>query len=277
MRRLLAILLLWTSYSMAQQPVLRFSVAESWSMPLMRTENGVPVEGIVFDLLQAIAREADIRPQYHVMARLRLEQAMQAGEIDVRCYVSMQWLGDRPGDYLWSLPVIEQRDLLVGRPGESNPTHPEALPPQAIGTVLGYAYPTLEPLFSQGRLQRENSRNQLLALQKLQAGRFRYAVSNQLSLQWYNRSLPSAQRLQVLSVLEEQTLGCMVRNDPQLPTQGVLRALVRIKQSGEMQRIVERYTDAQLRATSVPMPVDTPTITPDRSTQEVLSAWRRIR
>ncbi|PYC12923.1 amino acid ABC transporter substrate-binding protein, partial [Pseudomonas mosselii] len=121
-----------------------------------------------------------------------------------------------------------------------------ALPPQAIGTVLGSTYPTLEPLFSQGHLQREDSRNQLLALQKLQAGRFRHAISNQLSLQWYNRSLPPGQRLQTLAVLEEQALGCMVRNDPQLPTQGVLKALVRIKQSGEMQRIVERYTDGQV-------------------------------
>ncbi|MGE7993856.1 substrate-binding periplasmic protein [Pseudomonas sp. NPDC089554] len=267
MRRLLAILLLWTSHSLAQQPVLRFSVAESWSMPLMRTENQQPVEGILFELMQAIAREADVRPQYHVMARLRLEQAMQAGEIDVRCYVSMQWLGNRPGDYLWSLPIIEQRDLLVGRPGDSHPVRPEALPPQAIGTVLGYTYPTLESLFSQGQLQREDSRNQLLALQKLQAGRFRYAVSNQLSLQWYNRSLPPAQRLQALTVLEEQALGCMVRNDPQLPTQGVLRALLRIKQSGEMQRIVERYTDAQNRKASLPMAQDSPEIIPERQSR----------
>ncbi|PYC11273.1 amino acid ABC transporter substrate-binding protein, partial [Pseudomonas mosselii] len=117
MRRVLAILLLWTTQSLAQPPVLRFSIAESWSMPLMRTEDQQPVEGILFELMQAIAREADARPQYHVMARLRLEEAMQAGEIDVRCYVSAQWLSDRPGDYLWSIPIIEQRDLLIGRPG----------------------------------------------------------------------------------------------------------------------------------------------------------------
>ncbi|MDH0300222.1 MULTISPECIES: ABC transporter substrate-binding protein [unclassified Pseudomonas] len=243
MRRVLAILLLWTTHSLAQQPVLRFSIAESWSMPLMRIEDQQPVEGILFELIQAIAREVEARPQYHVMARLRLQEAMEAGEIDVRCYVSSQWLIDRPGDYLWSIPVIEQRDLLIGRPGDSGPASPSKLPPQAIGTVLGYTYPTLEPLFAQGRLRREDSRNQLLALQKLQAGRFRHAVSNQLSLQWYNRALPAEQHLQALAVLEEQALGCMVRNDPALPSQAVLRALVRIKQSGEMQRIVERYTD----------------------------------
>lgn len=243
MRRVLALLLLWTTQSLAEQPVLRFSIAESWSMPLMRTEQEQPVEGILFDLTQALAREVGVRPQYHVMARLRLQEAMQNGDIDVRCYVSPQWLSDRPGDYLWSVPLIEQRDLLVGRAGDSGPASPDDLSPQAIGTVLGYTYPTLEPLFSSGRLQREDSRNQLLALQKLQAGRYRHAVSNQLSLQWFNRQLPAAQHLHGLAVLQEQALGCMVRNDPALPTQALLRALVRLKQSGEIERIIERYTN----------------------------------
>lgn len=66
-------------------------------------------------------------------------------------------------------------------------------------------------------------------------------MSNQLSLQWFNQGLPAEQQLQGLAVLEEQDLGCMVRNDPAIPTQGVLRALVRLKQSGEVERIMQRY------------------------------------
>ncbi|MNP85839.1 hypothetical protein D3C76_1857490 [compost metagenome] len=45
-------------------------------------------------------------------------------------------------------------------------------------------------------------------------------------------------------MLEEQDLGCMVRTDPGVPTQGVLRALVRMKQSGEIERISQRYGGA---------------------------------
>ncbi|QXH49951.1 ABC transporter substrate-binding protein [Pseudomonas fakonensis] len=243
MRRVLAMLLLWATHSLAGAAELRFSIAESWSMPLVRIEREQPVEGIIYDIIQAIARETGITPRYHVMARLRVQEAMQSGDIDVRCYVATQWLTDRPGEYVWSIPLIEQRDLLVGRPGDTTPSTPEALPAQAIGTVLGYTYPTLEPLFASGRLQREDSRSQLLVLRKLQAQRYRHAVSNQLSLQWFNRQLPPEQRLPVLAVLQEQALGCMVRSDPALPTQAVLRALVRIKQSGEIERIIRRYTD----------------------------------
>lgn len=241
MRRLLALLLLWTTCSLADPPVLRFSVAESWSMPLMRVEGEQPVEGLLFDLMQAIAREVGARPEYHVLARLRLQQAMDDGDIDVRCYVSTQWFNDRPGNFVWSIPLFHQRDVLVGQPGDNAPIRPEQLAQQAIGTVLGYTYTTLEPLFEQGRLRREDSRSQDLALQKLQIGRYRHAVSNELSLQWFNQRLPAEQRLQVLAVLEEQALGCMVRNDPALPTQGVLRALVRMKESGEIERITRRY------------------------------------
>ena len=81
LRKLLA-LLVWATQSVAEQPVLRFSVAESWSMPLVRIEDDQPVEGLVYDLVQALAREAGVRPQYHVMARLRLQEAMNSGDID---------------------------------------------------------------------------------------------------------------------------------------------------------------------------------------------------
>ncbi|AIZ32273.1 MULTISPECIES: substrate-binding periplasmic protein [Pseudomonas] len=244
MRRFLAILSVCSASALAEPSVMRFSIAESWSMPLIRLEDQVPVQGILFDLMQAVAREAEITPQYHVLARLRLEQAMLDGDIDVRCYVASDWLNERPGNFIWSVPLIRQRDLLVGRAGDTLPGGLAQLPAQAIGTVLGYTYPALQPLFAQHLLQREDSRNQDLALQKLQAGRYRYAVSNQLSLQWFNRQQPAEQRLRPLLLLEEQDLGCMVRNDPNIPAQRVLRAMVRLKQSGEVERIVQRYTQA---------------------------------
>ncbi|MCP3750979.1 transporter substrate-binding domain-containing protein [Pseudomonas sp. SBB6] len=242
MWRILSALLLASTASQAAEPVLRFSVAESWAMPLIRVEQQQPVEGILHDLMLAVARDVGHRAQFHVLPRLRLQQAMESGDIDVRCYVAQSWLST-PGDtYLWSLPLLQQRDLLVGQPGEMQPLLPKQLAPQAIGTVLGYTYSTIEPLFASGQLHREDSRNQLLVLNKLNANRYRYAISNQLSLDWYNRELPAGQRLRSLAVVEEQSLGCVVRNAPDLPVQGILRALLRLQESGELQHIIERYT-----------------------------------
>ncbi|HAB03957.1 MAG TPA: amino acid ABC transporter substrate-binding protein, partial [Pseudomonas sp.] len=50
------------------------------------------------------------------------------------------------------------------------------------------------------------------------------------------------------AVLEEQALGCLVRNDPAVPTQRLLRALVRMKESGQIDRIVQRYGAADYTA-----------------------------
>ncbi|MNP59577.1 hypothetical protein D3C76_1545810 [compost metagenome] len=91
-------------------------------------------------------------------------------------------------------------------------------------------------------------------LQKLQAGRYRYAVSSQLSLDWFNRSLPEAQRFKPVALLEEQALSCYVRNDPGVPTQGILRSLEAMKKSGEIERMVKRHTaalDSQTQADGI--------------------------
>ncbi|MFE2006249.1 substrate-binding periplasmic protein [Pseudomonas guariconensis] len=250
MHKALLILMLWAGNALAEQPVLRFSVAESWSMPLIRIEQDQPVEGILFDLMQTLARETGTWAEYHVMARLRVQQAMDADEVDVRCHVTPAWFDNRFDKFLWSVPLLHQRDLLVGSPGQYAPTRLEQLPTQAVGTVLGYRYPALDALFDQGRLRREDSRNQVLVLQKLQAGRYRHAVSNEFSLLWFNRTLPPAQQLQALAVLEEQDLRCIVRNDPTVPTQAVLNALAHMKQSGQIERILQRYSTPPTRPVS---------------------------
>jgi ABC-type amino acid transport substrate-binding protein len=36
-------------------------------------------------------------------------------------------------------------------------------------------------------------------------------------------------------------VGCIARNDLDLPVQGIMRALLRMKMSGEIDRIIERY------------------------------------
>ncbi|WP_166366680.1 substrate-binding periplasmic protein [Pseudomonas akapageensis] len=241
MRLALGALALLTCHCVAAEPALRFSIPESWTMPLARVELGQPVEGIVFDITQSLARQIGYPAEYHVMARLRLQKAMEKGDVDVRCYATRSWLPETSARYVLSLPLIYQRDVLIGSRRTATPIAPEQLPRQSIGTVLGYSYPTLQPLFDSNRLHREDARSQQQVLQKLQAGRFDYAVSNQLSLDWFNRRLPPEQQLHSLAVLEEQELGCYVRDDPSIPVERILQTLQNMKMSGEIDRIIERY------------------------------------
>jgi len=226
----------------AAEPPLRFVVADSWAMPMVQIEHGRPTQGILHDIMLSLATQVGVPAEFHVLPRARVQNAMEHGEVDVRCYAAQSWLPNQSGDYIWSLPLLFQRDLLISRDNQPLHVDPARLPRQSIGTVLGYTYPTLQPLFDADHLQRDDARNQEQVLEKLLAGRYRYAVSNQWTLDWFNQRLLPTQRLQGVAVLQEQHVGCYVRNDPQVPVQRILRTLLRMKMSGEIDDIIRLYT-----------------------------------
>lgn len=228
--------------AMASQPPLRFVVADSWAMPMVQIERGRPTQGILYDMMLSLATQIGVPAQFHVLPRARVQNAMEHGEVDVRCYAAQSWLPNLSGDYIWSIPLFFQRDLLISRQDQPPNADPAHLPRQSIGTVLGYSYPTLQPIFDADRLWREDARNQEQVLDKLLAGRYRYAVSNQWTLDWFNQRLLPAQQLQAVAVLQEQKVGCYVRNDPNVPVQRILRTLLRMKMSGEIDDIIRLYT-----------------------------------
>lgn len=228
--------------AMASQPPLRFVVADSWAMPMVQIERGRPTQGILYDMMLSLATQVGVPAQFHVLPRARVQNAMEHGEVDVRCYAAQSWLPNLSGDYIWSLPLFFQRDLLISRQDQPPNADPAHLPRQSIGTVLGYSYPTLQPIFDADRLWREDARNQEQVLDKLLAGRYRYAVSNQWTLDWFNQRLLPGQQLQAVAVLQEQKVGCYVRNDPNVPVQRILRTLLRMKMSGEIDDIIRLYT-----------------------------------
>ncbi len=242
MRLTLTALVLIAGQCLGAQAPLRFSIAESWTMPLVQLVDGQPTQGILYDLMQSLARQVGSPAEFHVIARLRLQAAMEHGDVDVRCYAAQSWLPGLSGDYIWSLPLITQRDYLVARPDDAAPVDLATLPPQAVGTVLGYTYDALQKRFDGGQLSRDDARSQSQVLQKLQARRYRYAITNKLSLDWFNHLLPADQQLRPVALVEEQALGCYVRNDPAVPVQRILRTLLRMKMSGEIDQLVQHYT-----------------------------------
>jgi len=238
----MTVLLLFSQVSAAAEPPLRFSVADSWSMPLILLDEGEPTAGILFDIMQSLTRQLGLRAEYHVLPRLRVQAALERGEVDIRCYAAQAWVPNLSGDYFWSLPILYQRDLLIASAETAAGPYPSQFENETVGTVLGYNYPELQHLFNNHQLVREDARSQEQTLRKLVAGRYNYAVSSELALDWVNRDLPAVQRMKVISLVSEQPAGCIIRNDPGLPTQKILRTLVRMRVSGEIQQIIDRYT-----------------------------------
>ncbi|MDF3935876.1 substrate-binding periplasmic protein [Pseudomonas citronellolis] len=235
----LTLALLLAGLAQAEPRALNFSVIEGWAMPLAQMEDGRLTGGILYELFNATAREVGMPPAFHYLPRARVEQAMREGNVDVRCYVTPSWVNqDLPG-FRWSVPLLTQRDLLVTR--TSSAVNVADLSGQNVGTVLGYHYPQLQAAFEAGRLRRDDARTQELVLKKLEAGRYRYAVSSEVALDWFNLRQPPEHRLYPVAQLDQTELACMVLDAPTLPTQAVLDALARLKASGEVERILDHY------------------------------------
>ena len=240
MRVVLGALWMITTASLAAPAPLRFSVSDSWAMPMVQLENGQPTQGIMYDVMASLANQLGQPARFQVLARARIATAMLHGDIDVRCYVTQAWLDDLPGDYAWSVPLMMQRSVLVST--SEQPVTLAELAPQAIGTVLNYRYTGLAALFASGRLTRDEARSEEQVLHKLLAGRFQYAVINEWTVDRFNQTLTPEHRLHKVAVVDELTLGCIVRNDPNLPVQQILRTLLRMKVSGEIDEIIQLYT-----------------------------------
>jgi len=238
-------LLLVSASTLAAPSPLRFAITDSWAMPMVQIEYGRPTQGILHDVMLSLATQVGLPAEFHVLARARVQNAMEHGEIDVRCYAAQSWLPNQSGDYIWSIPLWFQRDLLISNQHHHAGVVPADLAPQTIGTVLSYHYPTLQPLFDSGQLKRDDARNQDQVLQKLLAGRNEYGVSNQWTLDWFNQRLLPERQLRAVAVLQELHVGCYVRNDPDLPVQRILRTLLRMKMSGEIDDIIRLYTGSQ--------------------------------
>jgi polar amino acid transport system substrate-binding protein len=235
-----ALLLLTLSNALfADERALRFVINDSWSMPLVRLEQGQAVEGILVDLQQRMAAKVGRKAKLLVMPSMRVQHALDTGEIDVRCFVSPNWLNNGHYRYIWSLPFMTQRDLLVGVKPEK--LEPEQLLHERLGTVLGFTYPRLDPLFRSGQITREDARTQDLVLRKLSARRYHHAISNELSLQWFNLHQAPDQQLYSLSELASDPVACIVRDAPDVPTMALLRAMVQMKQDGEFEALLARY------------------------------------
>lgn len=239
MRLLPFALVLLCACSAAEERALRFSVTESWAMPLVEVQNGEAIGGIIYDLQKRLAEKVGRRAEMLVLPRKRVQAMLVRGEIDVRCYVNPSWMTESHHQYIWSVPFMKQRDMLVARTRQNMTV--EQLHDQTVGTVLGYVYPQLQAKLDNHDLRRDDARTQALTLLKLEAGRNDYAVSSELTLDWFNRTQAPQHKLQALQELSSELASCIVRDEPDVPTMALLRAMVQMSNDGEFEKILSRY------------------------------------
>lgn len=230
----------WPSLLWANEP-LRMVASSSWNMPFGKFENEKLVGGIVYDLGLAIAKQLDTSVTFAVLPRKRIDGAVLSGDIDLRCYTNPLWT-DVADNMVWSPKLFELTDVIFGGEATPEPRTLQTMPQGAmVSAVLGYGYPTLEPLFDSGKLKRDDASDQEKALLKMTAGRTPYGVSESLALAWYQRITANHRLSRWSMVIARQDFQCAVPRKGNFAAPVVLRAIDQVNKSGKLDEILRNY------------------------------------
>jgi len=208
------------------------------AMPLAAFEGEEIKDGIVRDLGIAIARRLGRTARFVTIPRNRLVSTLVEGHADGICYVTPAWLGNAP--LRWSRPLIPNRDLVVGRIDAPAVASAAELADESVGTVLGYRYPEMESVLG-SRFRRDDAPDMPSNLRKLAAGRLRYAIVDQLTLQYEMRMAPG--QFKPDSSLTIATFGaaCAFSLKGTVPADELQRSADALLLDGTIDAILARY------------------------------------
>lgn len=210
-------------------------------MPYAKFEADRLTGGILFDLAQAIEKQMSIPVTFVVLPRKRIDGAVIAGEVDIRCYTNPQWT-TVPDQHVWSKSLFDIVEVIFGGAGISEAANLGALPRgAAISTVLGYEYKQLDSLFASGSLKRDDAIDQEKVMLKLTAGRTPYGISEALALQWYMRTTPGHRLSNWRLPLSKNDFQCGVPKQGRVPAARILAALEELKRTGKVEDILRNY------------------------------------
>ncbi|ARU89282.1 hypothetical protein B9K09_15505 [Pseudomonas sp. M30-35] len=232
-------LLILPNWAQAEQLPLSFSISDSLSMPLVGLDNGVANEGVLYELETRLAKQVNRKALLVTLPRPRIYRLLRRGKIDVHCYASKGWMKAYDAQYAWSVPIMVQRDFLIARASQTTVKAPPI--GALVGTVNGYVYTSLTHRFASGQLIRDDARTQEQVINKLKAQRYDYAVTNEMSFNWYKKTKHSEQQLQKLQMIQQSEISCMVRKGPDIPTQEILSAIKTMVTNGDVEGIIAQY------------------------------------
>jgi polar amino acid transport system substrate-binding protein len=127
------------------------------------------------------------------LPRKRLESLLEQEQLDgLVLGVNPHWFNDASQHrYAWSQPWIKDRDIVASR--SDHPiaySQPESLIGKRVGLSLGYYYFGINELADKGQLQRDDSQNEALTLEKLMLGRVDAMVITQRTLNTLYKTRP---------------------------------------------------------------------------------------
>jgi len=219
---------------------IRFAVNTYWAAPYGDIQGTRLVGGILFDLAQALEKTTHRKIVQVPLPRKRMEVGAAEGLYDMHCFFNPAW-SDSPDLYTWSDPMFEESSVLIGHASTKPLNSTGELPRGTIvNTVLGNKE-SIDLLFENGQLRRDDTTSEQAALQKTSLGHNRYALVHQLMVRQFLHDNPKAQLASWELVVAQNDFYCAIPTKSAIPAQELLGALRQIKSDGMMASILARY------------------------------------
>lgn len=224
------------SLAQAEPATIVFIAPINESMPLAHFENERLVEGIYKDLGEAIAARMGLEARFLTLPGARVSEGLTTGRADALCYARPEWLN---GSFDWSAPVIEDAEMIVTGADAPPIRQITDLADQPIGTVIAYHYRELQNQLDE-HFRRDDAQSMEMNMQRVSAGRIRYAVIEKLLYDYATRQVPNP-KTRVNLVYSTFNAMCAFSHRSAIPFPAFDAAVNALIADGTVARILNRY------------------------------------
>lgn len=232
----LPVLLLALGVATAAPPELVLLAPLNHTMPFAQYQEGELSGGVMKDIGEELARRLGYKARFLTIPSKRSAISLTHGEADGLCFVMPGWID---GKFNWTRPVIPAAGVIAANSSAPVVTSLQALAGERVGTVLGYRYPEVDAALGE-QLLRDDAPTVLHSLNKLVAGRSKYAIVDQMTVEYHNKRFP-ATPLRIDHTYLKFKASCAFSLRSKVRFADVDRVITGMADDGTIEGILARY------------------------------------
>lgn len=223
---------------------LRIGVSDSDAPPIviLSPDNQLLQPSLTKNLLDPLAAELGMKPAYTVIARKRIENALETGKVDIICNANPEWYANasRLG---WTREFYPQIERVISLKDVADIRQVDDMAGRRIGTIRGYSYPGLEHLWAAGRTARVDESRLDFLVKSLQKHLTDVAISSELEVAWWAKSNPQEAKLlkQHPVTISYMPTMCAVSPHSTVSVERLNQGIEALKRSGKINAVLKSY------------------------------------
>jgi ABC-type amino acid transport substrate-binding protein len=230
----------------AELPALTIGVAESDGPAIVKLAGSdaqpTVVGGLSREIGDSLAHALGTRPRYQVLSRNRVDSSLEQSRVDVVCNANPAWYRS-PDQLGWTNELYPQIERLVSKTSMSNIQRVDQLAGHRVGTILGYSYASVEPLWHSHQASKVSDTRADLQMKSLLVGVTDVAINSELELDASAQSHPKEARQVKMHPMTLTVLPtmCAVAPKSAWSVAQLNQAIAELNRTGEIKTIFRRY------------------------------------